>query len=34
MKGRIQETDLSVPVKMGDYYYYTRTEEGKQYDIH
>ena len=34
MKGRIQETDLSVPVKMGNYYYYTRTEEGKQYDIH
>ncbi|MBP7999465.1 MAG: S9 family peptidase [Chloroflexi bacterium] len=34
LKGRIQETDLSVPVKMGDYYYYTRTEEGKQYDIH
>lgn len=34
MKGRIQETDLSVPVKMGDYFYYTRTEEGKQYNIH
>lgn len=34
LKGRIQETDLSVPVKMGGYYYYTRTEEGKQYDIH
>ena len=27
--GRIKETDLSVPEKMGDYYYYTRTEEGK-----
>ncbi len=31
MKGRIQETDLSVPYKYGDYYYYSRTEEGKQY---
>lgn len=34
MKGRIKETDLSVPVKMDQYYYYTRTEEGRQYDIH
>ena len=33
MVGRIKETDLSVPVKNGDYYYYTRTEEGKQYEI-
>ena len=32
--GRIKETDLSVPEKMGDYYYYTRTEEGKQYPIY
>ncbi len=32
--GRIKETDLSVPVKIDDYYYYTRTEEGKQYSIH
>ncbi len=31
MKGRIQETDLSVPYKYGDYFYYSRTEEGKQY---
>ncbi|MDH3890202.1 MAG: S9 family peptidase [candidate division Zixibacteria bacterium] len=34
MLGRIKETDLSVPVKHGDYYYYDRTEEGKQYDIY
>ncbi|MEZ4709507.1 MAG: S9 family peptidase [Caldilineaceae bacterium] len=34
MRGRIQETDLSVPVKHGDYYYYARMEEGKQYAIH
>lgn len=31
---RIKETDLSVPVKIGDYFYYTRTEKGKQYAIH
>jgi oligopeptidase B len=31
MLGRIKQTDLSVPYKKGDYYYYTRTEEGKQY---
>lgn len=34
MLGRIQETDLSVPVLHGGYYYYTRTEEGKAYPIH
>lgn len=34
MLGRINETDLSVPYRMGDYYYYTRTEEGKDYDIY
>ncbi|MCZ6675820.1 MAG: S9 family peptidase [Candidatus Poribacteria bacterium] len=32
--GRIKETDLSVPEKLDDYYYYTRTEEGKQYPIY
>lgn len=32
--GRIQQTDLSVPAKRGDYFYYTRTEEGKQYAIY
>ena len=34
MLGRIKETDLSVPVKKGDYYYYTRTEEGRQYSVY
>ncbi len=34
MLSRIKETDLSVPVKIDDYYYYTRTEEGKQYPIY
>ncbi|HTM57518.1 MAG TPA: S9 family peptidase [Candidatus Udaeobacter sp.] len=33
MLGRIQQTDLSVPYKFGDYFYYSRTEEGKQYSI-
>jgi oligopeptidase B len=34
MLGRIKQTDLSVPLKRDDYFYYTRTEEGKQYGIH
>ena len=34
MKGRIKETDLTVPTKIDDYYYYTRTFEGKQYPVH
>ncbi|MBK9547702.1 MAG: S9 family peptidase [Gemmatimonadetes bacterium] len=34
MLGRIRETDLSVPYRKGDWWYYTRTEEGKQYPIH
>ncbi len=33
MKGRIKETDMSVPVKRRGYYYYSRVEEGKQYGI-
>ena len=33
MKARIQETDLSVPYKYGDFFYYSRTEEGKQYPV-
>ncbi|HTW63200.1 MAG TPA: S9 family peptidase [Bryobacteraceae bacterium] len=31
--GRIQEDDISVPVKRDDYFYYARTEEGKAYAI-
>ena len=34
MKSRIKETDLSVPYRKGNYFYYSRTEEGKQYDIY
>jgi oligopeptidase B len=34
MKRRTKETDCSVPERIDDYYYYTRTEAGKQYPIH
>jgi oligopeptidase B len=34
MLGRIKETDLSVPVREGEFYYYTRTERGQQYPIY
>lgn len=34
MKSRIQEEDSSVPEKYRDYFYYTRTEAGKQYPIY
>ncbi|MBN2357066.1 S9 family peptidase [candidate division KSB1 bacterium] len=33
-KTRIKQTDLSVPYKMDDYYYYTRVEGGKDYPIY
>ncbi len=33
MLGRIKETDVEVPYREGDYFYYTRTEAGKQYGI-
>lgn len=33
MLGRIQQTDLEVPYRKGGFYYYSRTEEGKQYPI-
>ncbi len=32
--GRIKETDLTVPYRKGDYFYYSRTEEGQQYEIY
>ncbi len=31
MLGRIKQDDTSVPYKFGDYWYFTKTEEGKQY---
>ena len=33
MVARVQETDESVPVRMGGYHYYSRTVEGLQYAI-
>ncbi len=34
IKGRTRETDLSVPVRHGDWWYFTRTIEGQQYGVH
>ncbi len=34
IKDRTQETDLSVPVRHGDWWYYSRTVEGQQYALH
>ncbi len=34
MLDRIKETDLSVPEKIDEYYYYSRTVKGKQYSIY
>jgi oligopeptidase B len=34
MLGRIQETDENVPYRRGDCFYYSRTEQGKQYPIY
>lgn len=33
IKARTRETDLSVPVRHGRWWYYARTEEGRQYSI-
>ena len=33
MLSRVKETDVEVPYKEGEYFYYTRTEAGKQYQI-
>ncbi|HBP87873.1 MAG TPA: oligopeptidase B, partial [Nitrospiraceae bacterium] len=34
IKGRIQPTDLSVPFRMGDFWYYIRYEKGKEYALY
>jgi oligopeptidase B len=34
IKGRIKQTDLSVPYRFDDYFYYEREEEGKEYPIY
>lgn len=34
MKNRTVQNDATVPVKRGNYYYYSRWEEGKSYPLH
>jgi oligopeptidase B len=34
IKGRVQETDASAPVRHGPWEYFTRTYEGRQYAVH
>src|SRR5919108_3774248 len=34
MLSHIKQTDNEVPFRSGNYFYYTRTEEGKQYPIY
>ena len=33
IKARTKETDLSVPTRRGDYWYYARSYEGRQYGL-
>lgn len=34
MRAHLRETDSTVPAREGHYFYYSRTEEGRQYAIH
>ena len=34
IKGRIKQTDSTAPSRRGEYLYYTRYEDGKEYPIH
>ena len=34
IKGRIRQTDASVPYRLDDYYYYTRYEEKREYPLY
>lgn len=34
LKGRIKEDDSTVPVKHGDFYYYTEMKAGHEYSVH
>jgi oligopeptidase B len=34
MRSRIKEADLEVPARRGEFWYYSRTETGKQYRVH
>ena len=33
LKSHVQENDMSVPVRMDDYWYFARTQEGSQYAV-
>ena len=33
LKAHVQETDMSVPVRMDGYWYFARTREGSQYAV-
>ena len=33
LKSHVEETDMSVPTRVNDYWYFTRTQEGRQYGI-
>ena len=34
MLGRIKQTDVSVPYRLGEYWYFNKTEEGRQYPVY
>ncbi len=34
IRAHVQETDVSVPVHMGDWWYFSRTTKGSQYPVH
>jgi oligopeptidase B len=34
IKGRFKQTDMSVPYKRDDYFYYTRYQDGKEYPLY
>jgi oligopeptidase B len=34
MIGRLKQTDTSLPTKIGEYWYYNKTEEGKNYPVY
>ncbi len=34
IKGRFKQTDMSVPYRLDEYFYYTRYEQGKEYPIY
>jgi len=34
IKGRFKQTDMSVPYRLDNYFYYTRYEEGREYPIY